>query len=532
MNLVKCKIGHYFDCDEYEQCPVCGADRAEIKQSAQKINLVMCKNGHYFNANIYQQCPYCTPDDTAPSDVWKERLQEKLREERLRQERLQRERLWKERLEEERLPQERLRKEREREIELALREARRRSREAQISMQPMDSHDAASLTEFSINLLKQAIAEADGKAAQNICLSPITVFMVLGMTACGASKNTLSQMEQAFGMTRERLESMMMAYDSGIKSEKSYSMDKVFSMAKSVWINQNPELNVQLKESFLKKMSEKFEAVFYRENFSDGAVTDKINQWTCEKTKGMIQKLLDEPLSPNTMICLISTAVFEGKWHRPYEESSVKASEFIREDGKKRQIEMMYSMESRYLNGFGLEGFLRSYDGYRYVFAAFVPEKELKGRRSVLPFLRRNTKGIRQYAEELTAQKLLSLIENTEDADVHAGIPKFKMDCEYNKELIKKLGITDAFLRDKADFSEMTDHGFYIDTFIHKTHITVDEKGTQAAAAAAVVTGLTAIPPWAKEEKYVYLDRPFIYLIWDTKNKIPVFMGVVEDIAD
>ena len=110
-------------------------------------------------------------------------------------------------------------------------------------------------------------------------------------------------------------------------------------------------------------------------------------------------------------------------------------------------------------------------------------------------------------------------------------IPKFKYNySESLKDILSDLGMKTAFDENKADFSKINDLSvedalpLYIDDVLHKTKIEVTEKGTKAAAATAVVMGAGAAAPIEKKKVYIYLDRPFVYMIVD-KNNVPLFIG-------
>ena len=117
-------------------------------------------------------------------------------------------------------------------------------------------------------------------------------------------------------------------------------------------------------------------------------------------------------------------------------------------------------------------------------------------------------------------------------------IPKFKYNYgESLKEILPELGMETAFNPDLADFTKINDlsvpdsRPLYIDDVIHKTKIEVTEKGTKAAAATAVVMGADAAAPIEKKKVYIYLDRPFVYMIVD-KNNVPLFIGAATQLEE
>ncbi len=126
----------------------------------------------------------------------------------------------------------------------------------------------------------------------------------------------------------------------------------------------------------------------------------------------------------------------------------------------------------------------------------------------------------------LDAKVVMNLLENKKDEEVYAKIPKFSV--EHNtllNEPLQGLGILDAFDLDKANFTGLgksIDGNIYVSRIIHKTKIDVDEKGTKAGAVTAVEKSDSAME---EEPKEVILDRPFFYMIVDTEQNLPLFMG-------
>lgn len=126
------------------------------------------------------------------------------------------------------------------------------------------------------------------------------------------------------------------------------------------------------------------------------------------------------------------------------------------------------------------------------------------------------------------------MLENASDEEVITAIPKFKADFSASLEdFLADWGMTDAFDPAAADFSAMgtdAEGPLYIGAVLHKTAITVDERGTKAGAATAVLANGASAGP-REPPKEVILDRPFVYAVVDTATGIPLFLGVLDDPA-
>lgn len=178
--------------------------------------------------------------------------------------------------------------------------------------------------------------------------------------------------------------------------------------------------------------------------------------------------------------------------------------------GETNTAERIYKPEHPYLENDIVTGFMKPYKDNKYVFVALLPKKNIF---------------MSDLLESLDAKAVMSLVENKKDEVVYAKIPKFSV--EYDtllNEPLQGLGILDAFDPYKADFTGLgksMDGNIFVSRVIHKTRIDVDEKGTKAGAVTAVETSDSAM----EEPKEVILDRPFFYMIVDTEQNLPLFMG-------
>ena len=163
------------------------------------------------------------------------------------------------------------------------------------------------------------------------------------------------------------------------------------------------------------------------------------------------------------------------------------------------------------------KGFLKSYEGDRFRFAAILPDEGVD---------------IKDFVKNLDGKEFLTAVNSAEDCKVITQMPKFK--TEYSNELndtLVDMGMKDAFNAHKADFSRLgTAQGempIYISKVIHKTFIEVAEKGTRAGAVTAVAVDAMSAPMDPPPE--VRLTRPFVYAIIDTQSGLPLFIGAQID---
>ena len=220
---------------------------------------------------------------------------------------------------------------------------------------------------------------------------------------------------------------------------------------------------------------------------------------------------------------LINAVAFDGEWEEKYEDSDIiTGEEFTNYDDWHTKVTMLHSEEEKYFRLGDGDGFLKPYKGDDYSFFGILP----RGDRTPEEYLQ----GLVENEEDIAGA-----IRDYIPLTVYAGIPEFTDD--YDVELLdifEKMGMTTPFDPDRADLTGIIranadEYHMWISRILHKTHIEVDRHGTRAAAITMEqVTGDAAA---LDEEKYIILDRPFVYGIVDNETGFPVFIGVVNSLS-
>lgn len=357
-----------------------------------------------------------------------------------------------------------------------------------------------SVTDFAVRLLK-----ATHKDGENTLVSPLSVLCALSMTANGANGETRAQMESVLGMSVEELNEYLYSYISSRPESEKYKL----SIANSIWFKDDGKFVPN--RDFLQTNADYYRADIYKAPFDDSTLDD-INNWVERKTEGMIEEILDN-IPEEAIMYLVNALAFEAEWEEIYYEGRIQDRKFILEDGTKKSVKMMYSNESDYFETEDSIGFLKYYKDRKYAFAAILPDEGIS---------------IYDYVDSLNGEKINGMLTNIKRGNVCAGMPKFQ--TEYSDELSKSLiamGMTDAFDAESADFGKLgtvSDRNIFIGRVLHKTFISVDEKGTKAGAAT-VVEMLNG----TMMEKFIEinLDRPFVYMLIDLETNTPFFIGTM-----
>lgn len=372
----------------------------------------------------------------------------------------------------------------------------------------LPSADAVTYTDFAVRLFQEC---ADSQAEGNVLVSPLSVINALAMTANGARGETLAQMEELFGTDVVSLCSYLYNYNKSLPTDKKYKLH----VANSIWVRDDEGFTVQ--PDFLQTNANWFNADVYMAPF-DGSTLKDINKWVSKNTDEMIPEILDE-IPEDAVMYLINALAFDAEWESVYRDYQIRDGFFTREDGTRQETEMMYSSEYTYLQDTQAQGFVKYYHDAKYAFVALLPEESVS---------------LEDYVASLTGERLHKLLSNPEKIDVKTAIPKFE--AEYSvllNDILENLGMKDAFDSEIADFSGLgrsLDGNLYISRVIHKTYIAVNEKGTKAGAATVVEVQNKSAAMEPDEIKTVYLDRPFVYMIIDCEENLPIFIGTMTDL--
>ena len=362
----------------------------------------------------------------------------------------------------------------------------------------------AKVTDFALRLF-----QAGEKSGENTLISPLSVLCALAMTANGAENETLQQMETVLGMTTQKLNLYLYSYMQSLPGEEACKL----SLANSIWFTEDERFTVN--PDFLQTNADYYGASIYKTPFDDQTCRD-INNWVKEKTDGMIPNILDR-IPDAAVMYLVNALAFDAQWQTLYNEKQIRNGEFTRENGTKQDASFMYSSENIYLEDENATGFMKNYKGGKYAFVAMLPNEGVS---------------VSDYVASLDGAALNTMLSNPQYTEVKTAIPKFEADYSIEmSDILKTMGMEDAFDPTKAAFEGIgtsTNGSICISRILHKTFISVSEKGTKAAASTIIETNDgCAIPEMPKT---VYLDRPFVYMLIDCENHIPFFVGTMMNV--
>ena len=359
---------------------------------------------------------------------------------------------------------------------------------------------------------------AGQRADDNLFYSPYSISLALAMTYAGAHGETEAQMAKAlrYTLSQERLHPAFNGLDQALaeRGEGAEGRDGEgfrLNIANAIWGQQD----YAFLEGFLDTLAIDYGAGLRVLDFV-GAPEDcrvTINDWVSEETEGKIEDLLPRgTIDPLTRLILTNAIYFNAAWAYPFEEEATHEGPFTRFDGTQIMVPLMHQNESfGYAEGDNYQALELPYDGGEMSMIILLPERD----------------EFEAFEGSLDGERVQRIIEEVSYRQVAVTMPSFEFESKFNlNQALAALGMPTAF-SDRADFSGMTgDRDLYISEVLHNAFVSVDEEGTEAAAATAVVMKLGAMTEQPIE---VLLDHPFIFLIRDVESGAVLFVGRVLD---
>jgi serpin B len=349
----------------------------------------------------------------------------------------------------------------------------------------------------------------------NLFFSPFSISQALAMTCAGARGQTEAQMAKTlrFTLPQDRLHPAFNALDLALPpGAGSASADGQFQLniANSLW----GQSGYTFQPAFLDLLAQNYGAGLRLTDFraAPEPARQAINQWVGDQTKEKIKDLIPAgAITPDTRLVLANAIYFYAKWLYPFDRNLTRPGDFHRLDGATVSAPMMslgHIAGLRYAAGQGYQAVELPYAGDKIVLTLIIPDS---GR-------------FAEVASALTPAQLEALLGGLETKQVQLSLPKFKYEASFSlKQILAQLGMPDALTPGVADFSGMDGtRDLFISDVVHKAVVAVDEAGTEAAAATAVIVGITSLPVVDVE---LTVDRPFIYLIRDTQTGTVLFLG-------
>ena len=360
------------------------------------------------------------------------------------------------------------------------------------------------------------------QAPGNLVCSPYSVALTLAMTRNGARGQTAREMDHVLhSPSLEQLDDGLSSLTQLVQSRAGSrrradgsTASIVLDVASSLW----GQRDTVWQQSFLQSLSRGFGAGIHLVDYKADAERSRllVNQWTSQRTHGKISQLVPTGvLNDMTRLVLINAIYLKAPWEQPFGVTQTSRQPFTRADGTRVEVDMM-AADLR-------QGQVASGPGWQ---AARLP---YAGRQLAMALILRDpgpTDHLRDLLDGPALSRLLSSFRPV--PALRLQVPRWRFRTQTGlRAPLSALGMKSAFDERTADLSAMTtQERLFVSAVVHGAMVAVDEAGTEAAAATAVVAEATsAMLP----SVVLTADRPFYFVIHDIGTKTPLFVGRVSD---
>ena len=370
--------------------------------------------------------------------------------------------------------------------------------------------------------LYHALTTADESKGGNLFYSPYSISSALAMTYAGARGDTEAQMANAlrFFTPQDPLHPAFNALHHQLTSQPetaASSENLTLNIANAVWGQQGHPF----ADDFSRTLSDHYGAGIRTADFKADpeASRNTINDWVADSTEGRITGLIPEGIINSlTRMVLTNAIYFKAGWLTQFLPADTRSEPFTLLDGSVIQVSTMSTEEQfAYAQGEGYQAVDLPYAGNAATMTIFLPDQ---GR-------------FQEFEEGLDQETAARIIQQMNFRQLLLKLPRFRFESKFMlSETLRSMGMTEAFEPGSADFSGMDGRSckagdqecLFIREAVHKAHVSVDEEGTEAAAATAVIMGIESMKP---EPTLLSIDRPFIFLIRHHDTGAILFMGRV-----
>ncbi len=347
----------------------------------------------------------------------------------------------------------------------------------------------------------------------NLFFSPFSVSTALSMVAEGAEGKTLEEMRNTLELSNDssaNRESFKNLLDSLNTKNAGYNL----SVANAIWI----EKTFSVRQEFSSAVSTYYYASAQQADFVNNAEGERtnINNWVAGKTNNKILDLIPQGgLNSYTRLVIADAIYFYGNWAQQFNKNDTQNATFFVSQSENVSVPMMHLSKSEnasYYSDNELKALEMDYQG-----------NDL----SMLILLPNQNHSLSEVEAGLSSAEISGIRAQLVRQPVQVWLPRFSMTrSKEMSDVLKELGMKSAFDPSTADFSGINStEGLYISDVFHKAFINVNEAGTEAAAATAVVIAVTAIAPLPE----LRADHPFLFFIMDKRTGAILFMGRVID---
>ncbi|MBQ7180886.1 MAG: serpin family protein [Bacteroidaceae bacterium] len=368
------------------------------------------------------------------------------------------------------------------------------------------------LQDFALRFVRESLSASDGQ--ENVVVSPFSASVLLSSLANGCGGQTLQEMCALLNLKVSDLTALN-NYQRKVASQLGNADDSVcFLGSNALWM----QYELPVYRSFIEDSQNFYSTEVEAIDFADKAAGSTINRWCKEKTKGLIERILED--GPQTCELIMANALyFKAPWVEGFAEEATKPGTFTNQDGTKKEVQMMHREDQFFVRYAKAANFdLAALDFGQYEYRNY----------SMVFGLPHEGVSLGACIEGLDAATWNEAVSSLSTQYVDMMLPRFEVSLSQNlKPMLQKMGLTSIFDAQQADLSRLSPLPLAVSAMQQDAVLKVNEKGAEAAAVSWV--GLTTSDGPGNEPKYIpfHVDRPFFFAIRENLNGNILFMGVV-----
>ena len=376
------------------------------------------------------------------------------------------------------------------------------------------SNAGSAVNAFGLDLYREVAAQ---DASANLVLSPASIALALAMARAGARGQTASEMDAVLhGLGTDEHAAWPAALDAALTARTgtfSNAMGEPSDVTLRIANAPFAQRDMAFEPAYLDALSARFGAGLRLVDYKHAPEPARalINGWVADQTEQRIpQFLAPGTVTDLTRLALVNAIYLKAAWQVPFDEGGTFPGPFARADGRTVDVPMMSVMDQfGYAAGDGWRAVELPYVGGKLAMLVLVPAD------------------LATFEAALDDPALAAIAGAIEPREVNLRLPKFGTRSQLQLgALLATLGMPTAFT-DSADFSGMTtEDQLLIDAVVHQADIDVDEQGTEASAATAVMMRAASLPIDVVD---VTVDRPFLFALRDLETGAVVFLGRITD---
>ena len=382
------------------------------------------------------------------------------------------------------------------------------------TMSASDKAKVAKVNEFALSF---AGLVDEAKGGTSYVFSPVSLAYVLGMLSEGADGTTRQEIVDALGFEQGgQREIDEFCRNLIVLSSQESPGGEALELANAVVISQG----FGLKESYKEVTKNYYDAFVTEKDFDTEDIVGYLNSWAAAHTHGRIEKIISE-LSPGAVAFFLNATYFKGSWYNQFDEYFTKSEDFTTSSGGKRKEQLMHRKDldgrTAYAKGLGYSAVRLPYGN---------PETGAIGNCAMTVILPDTGKSVNDILGSLEKDAWGNLQSSFSNEYVDLKLPRFdiKFDESLN-DILASLGISTMF-SPWADFSNMTEWDVFVSFVKQVANITVDERGTEAAAVTiAGMVGASSPDEQAPQFIQFYANRPFLFAITEKTTGAILFLG-------